>query len=214
MMSGLRKHLTYANVCASVALFIALGGTGYAAIALPRNSVGSRELRPDSVGASELRQDAVNSANVRDGSLGLRDLSGAARTSLAGDEGAAGPPGPQGPAGAQGGKGEQGPRGEQGLPGVDAVTMRAVVDNDASVFASSDGAHVTPLGAGDLVVTFTHSAVGCVYSATLARIAQGSNVDPPADRITVGLSGTGVRVRTYSGATPTTSGFHLIVVCS
>ena len=41
----LRSRLSYANVTASLALFIALGGTGYAAVTLPRNSVGSAQLR-------------------------------------------------------------------------------------------------------------------------------------------------------------------------
>ena len=71
MLSWLRRHLTYANVCASLALFIALGGTGYAAFKLPRDSVGSRELRSDSVGASELRANAVTSSSVRDGSIAI-----------------------------------------------------------------------------------------------------------------------------------------------
>lgn len=37
-------RLTYANVAATVALFVALGGASYAAVAIPANSVGSREL--------------------------------------------------------------------------------------------------------------------------------------------------------------------------
>jgi hypothetical protein len=37
-------RLTYANVVATVALFIALGGASWAAISLPADSVGSRQL--------------------------------------------------------------------------------------------------------------------------------------------------------------------------
>jgi hypothetical protein len=37
----LRRHLTYANVVASLALFLALGGAAFAATQLPRNSVGT-----------------------------------------------------------------------------------------------------------------------------------------------------------------------------
>jgi hypothetical protein len=40
----IRSRLTYANVLATVALFIALGGASYAAVALPTNSVGTRQL--------------------------------------------------------------------------------------------------------------------------------------------------------------------------
>jgi hypothetical protein len=39
----------YANVTATLALFISLGGASYAAVALPANSVGPRQLRPGSV---------------------------------------------------------------------------------------------------------------------------------------------------------------------
>ena len=57
--SRVRRHLTYANVIATMALFIALGGTSYAALALPKNSVGSRQIRSGAVGASELKTGAV-----------------------------------------------------------------------------------------------------------------------------------------------------------
>jgi hypothetical protein len=43
------NRLTYANVVASMALFIALGGASYAAIALPVNSVGPSQLRTGAV---------------------------------------------------------------------------------------------------------------------------------------------------------------------
>jgi hypothetical protein len=38
-----------------LALFVALGGTSYAAVRLERDSVGSRELRNRSVGRAELK---------------------------------------------------------------------------------------------------------------------------------------------------------------
>jgi hypothetical protein len=44
MAGKLGAHIR-GNVVAYIALFIALGGTSYAAINLPRNSVGSKQLR-------------------------------------------------------------------------------------------------------------------------------------------------------------------------
>lgn len=43
------RGLSYANVVATVALFVALGGASYAAIELPRNSVGTPQLRDGAV---------------------------------------------------------------------------------------------------------------------------------------------------------------------
>ena len=58
-MRRVRTHLSYANVMATVAVFIALGGTSYAVTQLPRNSVGSKQIRTRrrrSVGAAHGRR--------------------------------------------------------------------------------------------------------------------------------------------------------------
>jgi hypothetical protein len=96
-MSGLSTYLRRHHI-GLLALFIALGGTSYAAATLSANSVGSRELR----------QDAVRSAEVKDGSIKRRDLREQLLASLdggaaAGAPGAKGDPGPPGPAGPAGG---------------------------------------------------------------------------------------------------------------
>jgi hypothetical protein len=71
-----------AMVVACIALAIALGGTSYAAIVLPRNSVGNKQLRAN----------AVTSGKVRNGSLQSRDFR--AGQLPRGPRGAQGPPGP------------------------------------------------------------------------------------------------------------------------
>src|SRR3954452_17563390 len=88
----LQQRLTYANVTATIALFIAVGGTSYAAVQLPRNSVGSAQLRAGSVTSSE----------VRNRSLRASDLSLSARRFLRSQRGAIGPRGPAGPQGPPG----------------------------------------------------------------------------------------------------------------
>lgn len=97
----------------SIALFVALGGTGYAAATLPRNSVGPTQLRTN----------AVTSAKVRNGSLLAKDFkagqlpAGAGAAGPKGDAGAKGEAGPKGEAGAKGDAGPQGAAGAQGEPG-------------------------------------------------------------------------------------------------
>src|SRR5689334_19857532 len=90
VLARLRSRLTYANVTATLALFIALGGTSYAALKLPRNSVGPAQIKTGAVSSSELRDRGIR----------LRDLAPSARASLRGATGQIGPTGPPGPAGA------------------------------------------------------------------------------------------------------------------
>ena len=55
-----------ATVISSVALFVALGGTGYAVTALPDNSVGNRQLRAAAVKEAELGNRAVVTRKLAD----------------------------------------------------------------------------------------------------------------------------------------------------
>src|SRR4051812_7202048 len=98
ILMSMKKHLNYANVMATVAVFIALGGTSYAIATLPRNSVGPKQIRASAVGKSEIRASAVRSKQLHDRSVSLRDLSLNARTALRGQRGETGPAGPPGPA--------------------------------------------------------------------------------------------------------------------
>ena len=83
--------MSYANVMSTLALFVALGGTSYAAVKLPSKSVGEKQLRSG----------AVTSSAIRDGAVAAKDLApGAIATGPRGPRGVAGPGGPQGPAGA------------------------------------------------------------------------------------------------------------------
>lgn len=58
-----------AMVVACAALLVALGGTGYAALKLPKNSVGSKQLRNGSVTNKKLARRAVTAAKVAPKSL-------------------------------------------------------------------------------------------------------------------------------------------------
>jgi hypothetical protein len=138
MLTRLRTHLTYANVTSSLALFLALGGVSYAAVKLPRNSVGVRQLATN----------AVTGTKVKDGSLTAKDFSSTLLRSLKtvagakgadGADGAPGQPGPKGDPGspgAPGAKGDSGPRGVSSwdtIPSGQAVTGAFEYDGAASV---------------------------------------------------------------------------------
>ena len=82
-----RPRLSYTNVVASLALFVALGGSSYAAIQLSKGSVKTKHIA----------MNAVTTKKVRDASLLAQDF---APNQL-----------PQGP------KGDTGDTGPQGIPG-------------------------------------------------------------------------------------------------
>ena len=82
---------------AVVALFVAMGGVGYAALKLPKNSVGSKQLKAN----------AVTSAKVKNTSLLPGDFK--AGQFPAGAQGAKGLQGEQGVKGDNGGTGPRGP---------------------------------------------------------------------------------------------------------
>jgi trimeric autotransporter adhesin len=62
-MKRFRPRLTYANVIASLALFIALGGAAMAA-GLPKSSVGPQQLKNGAVTAKAIRKQAVTSGKI------------------------------------------------------------------------------------------------------------------------------------------------------
>jgi hypothetical protein len=68
-MRGLRCRLTYANVMASIAVFVSLGGGAYAATELPRNSVGTAAIRNGAVTTRNLANGTVTAEKVAAGSL-------------------------------------------------------------------------------------------------------------------------------------------------
>lgn len=69
-MQRLRSKLTYANVVATLALFVALGGASYAATQLPKNSVGAKQLRKNAVTAAKIKNRAVTGAKIDVRSIG------------------------------------------------------------------------------------------------------------------------------------------------
>src|SRR5207249_3628614 len=62
-------RVTYANVTATLALFIALGGGSYAAVTLPSNSVGTKQLRKNAVTSSKVRDNSLSGADINEQKL-------------------------------------------------------------------------------------------------------------------------------------------------
>jgi hypothetical protein len=139
----------HGTVVAYVALFAALGGTSYAAATLPRNSVGSSQIRAGSVTSSKLANFSVTSAKVRNGSLTAADF---AKGQL-----------PQGPAGPQGAAGPAGPAGSG------AVAFANVAQDGTVVASQSQG-----LGTSNIV----HNVAGGYCIAGLAQAPRNVQLTP------------------------------------
>ena len=94
-----------AMIVACVSLIVALGGVSYAAGALPRNSVGTTQLKKNAVTGPKLNKNAVTGVKVKNGTLLAADFKAGQL--------AAGPKGDPGP---------QGPKGDTGHPGAPGIS--------------------------------------------------------------------------------------------
>jgi hypothetical protein len=124
-----RPRATFANVVSCLALFVALGGASYAAVALPKNSVGTKQIVAGAIDNSKIKKGSLLASAFKSGQLRA---------------------GAQGPAGTQGAKGDTGP---QGPPGAGSPTRLAGMSSFPGQTISADGQWHTWAG-----VTFTAAA--------------------------------------------------------
>ena len=101
-----------ATMISLVALFVALGGTGYALSIAPKNSVGSAQVINGSLLSKDLSRKTVAALKGTRGPAGAAGVQGAV-----GPAGAIGPAGATGPAGAAGATGSPGTTGAAGVAG-------------------------------------------------------------------------------------------------
>jgi hypothetical protein len=111
------SRVTYANVMATVAVFIALGGTTTAAVLLT-----GRNVKNGSLTGADIKDRSIGSVDVKDRDLLAKDFK-------PGQLPTGGTTGPKGDMGAQGLKGEIGPegaKGDQGAPGAASLIYAQV----------------------------------------------------------------------------------------
>src|SRR5436190_4320034 len=149
-ITSIFHRLTFATVTSSLALFMALGGASYAAIKVPANSVGTKQVKNHAITRGKLDRKAL--------------------TSLRGATGARGLAGPQGVAGPQGLQGLQGPKGDTGASGAAALADGSIT---ASKLANSS---VTQAKLGLTTGTSITGVDSSANKATYATCPQGTSV--------------------------------------
>lgn len=223
--SPLRSRLTFSNATSLIALFVALGGSAYAAGVLPANSVGrtqlqadsvtSSKLAPNSVGRSELRTNSVTANELAGASVGASALDPALRAQLiqqaqAGAPGPRGEPGGQGPAGAEGKTGPQGPRGPAAVrvhyfehastfPVPKAAIDIAGLRLDAECQDGDPGTQLNFTASTDEAATFIESISADGGSGTASTAsASSSNLQASLPAGTTVLGGPGAQAGQYA----------------
>lgn len=200
-----RPRLTYANVVASLALFVALGGTGYAAV----------QLAPGSVGTAQLKRGAVTGVKI----------SARTRRALRGKRG------PTGQAGARGSAGVPGPAGADGHSGTNGVNGQPGADGAVS---AKIGYVLGPIAVPVRKPSFPILAVNAPRAGSYVAIAKLTVTPNGIDEIACALGANGGSIGgfdvsavrgddveqtislTYAGtfAAPLTNGHSFIVTCS
>jgi hypothetical protein len=207
----LREKLTYANVMATIAVFVALGGSSYAAVRMTGKDVkdGSltgRDIRAGSLTGKDVRRGSLTGRDVKNGSLEQRELSRRAVRSLTG---------------------RTGPQGPQGVPGAPATRLWAVVNSDGTlrrgsgVVASSEE---EPESSNPyIVVRFNRDVSGCAHIVSLAykrdgtantgEIAADATTEPTVQRDSVTVQGFRSEGYDPPDSPPVNKDFQLAVLC-
>jgi len=233
LCARLRQRMSFANVASGLALFIALGGTSYAAVALPSNSVGSDQIRTGAVGTSEIRTGGVNSAEIKTGGVSQSEIKtggvGASELHTASvrspeiktdavksDELAKDAVTTDEIKDGTIATADISDAARADLKGTPAVGYRASV-NTAGAKQAGNATTAGKTGTGTYTVDFGKDVSGCVSAATLAAVKNGTGFDTPdAGRVTVapGATVTSVNVSTFGLAgNPADEPFDLIVAC-
>lgn len=130
MLDSLRRRLSYANVAATLALFIALGGTSYAAL-----TVTGKNVTNSSLTGSDVKNSSLTTSDIKNASLLAKDFKAG-----------------QLPAGAKGDKGDTGATGATGAAGAAGVAGAAGAAGATNVVTRLSSVSA-PVGVNDFSVS-------------------------------------------------------------
>ena len=186
MKRTLNHRPSPAMVVACVALTVALGGTSYAAVNLPRHSVGTAQLKRNAVVSAKVKNRSLLALDFKKGQL------------------------PAGPPGAKGDKGETGAIGPPGINLWAAFAAGATFVRGSGVVGTPS--HPST---GYYRVTFNRNIIACAWLAEPASPVSVlySNGDANTRRFGTSTETIEVEARNSSGTLSDSVGFTLLVVC-
>ncbi len=187
----MNRNRVHKDVMSLVCSLHSLGSASYAAVNLPKNSVGTKQLKNRSVGTKQLKGNSVNSGKIRDFSLKARDFQNGQIP--AGPTGPTGSPGSDGATGPQGLAGTTGPTGITGADGQNATYLYATVSSvGAIVERQSRGVSsvkVDPFTGYNYQVDFNQDVSDCAFMGTLRFTRPAGGGDVVTRRVTSCSSG-------------------------
>jgi len=186
----------FSNVVALAALFIALGGVSYAAVKLPKNSVGTKQIK----------KNAVNSKKVKNGSLLAGDFkAGQLSAGPTGAQGHLGPVGAQGTTGAAGATGATGPTGLKGATGTNGT-------NGTTGATGPTGPSTTSVMAGSSTLSTGSQFIGLSGDTVAVAPNAGIDVAIRTPAVPVTASNLSVFIDTAPGAPTAGRAFFLSTI--
>jgi hypothetical protein len=215
-MRRVASSLSYANVMATVAVFVALGGGALAATGGLRSKQGvihgcvskrSHVLTVVRAG----RKCGLAATSLRFDARGVRGVAGVA--GAPGTPGARGAPGAKGSAGAKGSPGKDGQNGVDGIDGKNAIALFAQVLANGTIRDSSPGVGISKPVHGEYLVTFPQDVSDCAPAATIGLTSGNTYVPGFVAANAAGFDEVSVTTFPTNSTTPADNAFDLIVSC-
>jgi hypothetical protein len=166
-MDARRFRPKHGTVIAYLALFVALGGTSYAAVAISNNSIKSKHIAKGAVKRADIGNNAVNAAKVANGSLLATDFKAG-----------------QLPAGATGATGATGAKGDPGDAGT-AVGYATITSG--GVVVTSKSKNVTQANVDADTVAGTYCFTGLPFTVRGAMVSNQPVFDGGEQDVIVGV---------------------------
>lgn len=156
MLGKFTRHVR-GQLVGYIALFVAMGGVSYAAVKLPANSVGTKQLKSAAVTGKKVKPGSLLATNFKAGQL------------------TPGPKGPQGSPGAPGSNGAPGPVGAKGADGIKGTNGTAGTSG-ANGINGTNGATKVVVRRTNLPMPTANAIYTAVASCNAGEVATGGGV--------------------------------------